>query len=61
MKLPFLGDPRDDGEPSLFCGDVTIYVVIGIRFEERDLMKYHPAQYGKYKQQVPALIPFTKG
>jgi protein-S-isoprenylcysteine O-methyltransferase Ste14 len=38
----------------------TIYVLIGIRYEERDLMKYHPEEYGKYKEEVPALIPFTK-
>ena len=39
----------------------TIYVLIGIRYEERDLMKSHPEEYGKYKEEVPALIPFTKG
>lgn len=38
----------------------TIYVLIGIRYEERDLMKYHPEEYGKYRKEVPALIPFTK-
>lgn len=44
----------------LFASLFTIYVLIGLRFEERDLMKYHPGEYGRYKQQVPSLIPFTK-
>ena len=43
-----------------FAAVFTIYVLIGIRFEERDLMKHHPEEYGKYKEQVPGLIPFTK-
>ncbi len=38
----------------------TIYVLVGIKFEERDLQKHHPEEYGKYKEEVPALIPFTK-
>ena len=44
-----------------FAAMFTIYVLVGIRYEERDLMKYHPEEYGKYKEEVPALIPFTKG
>ena len=39
----------------------TIYVLIGARVEERDLMKHHPEEYGKYREEVPGLIPFTKG
>jgi len=44
-----------------FAAMFTIYVLIGIAFEERDLMKHHPEEYAKYKKQVPGLIPFTKG
>lgn len=44
-----------------FAAMFTIYVLIGIRYEERDLMKHHPEEYGKYTEEVPALIPFTKG
>jgi methanethiol S-methyltransferase len=44
----------------LFASLFTIYVLIGLRYEERDLMKHHPDEYGRYKEQVPALIPFTK-
>jgi protein-S-isoprenylcysteine O-methyltransferase Ste14 len=44
-----------------FAAMFTIYVLIGITYEERDLMKHHPEEYAKYKKQVPGLIPFTKG
>jgi protein-S-isoprenylcysteine O-methyltransferase Ste14 len=43
-----------------FAAMFTIYVLIGTRYEERDLMKYHPDEYGKYKEEVPGLVPFTK-
>jgi methanethiol S-methyltransferase len=43
-----------------FAALFTVYVLIGTRYEERDLMAYHPDEYGEYKKTVPALIPFTK-
>jgi protein-S-isoprenylcysteine O-methyltransferase Ste14 len=43
-----------------FAGIFTVYVLIGIRFEERDLVNYHPDEYRKYQAEVPGLIPFTK-
>ena len=43
-----------------FAAIFTIYVLIGTRYEEHDLIKYHPEEYAKYKKQVPGLIPFTK-
>ena len=41
-----------------FAAMFTIYVLIGTTYDERDLMKHHPEEYGKYKEQVPGLIPF---
>jgi protein-S-isoprenylcysteine O-methyltransferase Ste14 len=39
-------------------GAVTVYFVIGARFEERRLLAGHPA-YGDYRRRVPAFIPGT--
>ena len=56
----FWGTPHMTASHLCFAVLFTIYVLIGTRFEERDLMKCHPEDYGKYKEEVPGLIPFTK-
>ena len=41
----------------LFATVNTAYMLIAIRFEERDLVKLFGKAYVDYRQQVPALIP----
>jgi protein-S-isoprenylcysteine O-methyltransferase Ste14 len=36
---------------------LTIYFVIGARFEERKLIIYHGEKYRRYREMVPALVP----
>jgi methanethiol S-methyltransferase len=36
------------------------YILIAVRFEERDLLEMHP-EYAGYRQRVPMLIPRFKG
>jgi protein-S-isoprenylcysteine O-methyltransferase Ste14 len=40
----------------LFALVTTAYILVAIRFEERDLMRMHP-EYAEYRKQVPMLIP----
>jgi protein-S-isoprenylcysteine O-methyltransferase Ste14 len=39
-----------------FALATTAYILIGIRLEERDLIKLHP-EYAEYREQVPMLVP----
>ncbi len=43
-----------------FAALMTIYTIIGIKFEERLLIHYIGDSYKEYQRQVPALIPFLK-
>ena len=45
----------------LFSAGCTGYILVGIWFEERDLVAHFGERYKAYKRQVPALIPrFSK-
>jgi len=39
---------------------LTIYIIIGIKLEEKKLVLEFGDTYVKYQQEVPILIPFTK-
>lgn len=40
----------------VFALGATAYILLGMKFEERDLMTMHP-EYADYRRRVPALIP----
>jgi hypothetical protein len=40
----------------LFALAMTVYILIAIRFEERDLVSLHDG-YAEYRRQVPMLVP----
>ena len=43
----------------VFSIGTTIYILIAIKFEERDLVDFH-VEYADYRRRTPMLIPFTK-
>ncbi|MGV0026583.1 methanethiol S-methyltransferase [Phormidesmis priestleyi ANT.L61.2] len=43
----------------VFAVLTTVYILIGIQFEERDLVDMLGKDYVDYRHQVPMLVPFT--
>ena len=41
----------------LFAAATTIYILIAIQLEERDLIRYFGDQYREYRRKTPMLIP----
>lgn len=45
----------------LFAVLTTAYILVAIRFEERDLVRAHGRQYAEYRENVPMFIPRLSG
>ncbi len=43
----------------LFAAGMTIYILIAIQYEERDLAKFHGKAYEDYRAKVAMLVPGT--
>jgi protein-S-isoprenylcysteine O-methyltransferase Ste14 len=44
----------------LFSGLATGYILMGIQFEERDLLRILGEEYRLYRQRTPMLIPWPR-
>lgn len=58
--IAFWATPSMSMARLFFAGMSTAYILVGLTFEERDLVKYHGEKYIQYVRQVPMLIPFLK-
>ncbi len=43
-----------------FAAVTTVYILLGIQIEERDLMAAHPEEYADYRRRVRALLPIPR-
>ena len=55
--IAFWATPHMSVGHLIFSIATSGYILIGIMLEERDLMKYHGADYAAYRARVPMLIP----
>jgi methanethiol S-methyltransferase len=58
--LAFWSGPMMTVGGMLFATAMTGYILIAIRFEERDLVRILGTQYESYREQVPMLVPGLK-
>lgn len=58
--LAFWAAPTMTAGHLLFAGFMLLYVLVAIRFEERDLMAEHGVKYRRYSLRVPRLLPFSR-
>ena len=55
--LIFWGAPTMTAGHLLFSTGMSVYILIALRYEERDLVRHIGDRYERYRQQVPALLP----
>jgi protein-S-isoprenylcysteine O-methyltransferase Ste14 len=54
--LVFWSAPRMTASHLVFAAITTLYILVAIQYEERDLMSIHP-EYADYRTRVPMLMP----
>jgi protein-S-isoprenylcysteine O-methyltransferase Ste14 len=55
--LIFWGAPTMTAGHLLFSAGMSVYILIALRYEERDLVNHIGERYVRYRSQVPALVP----
>ncbi len=58
--LAFWATPTMTAGHALFAVAMTVYIVLAMRYEERDLIAAFGDAYRRYRQEVPQVIPFLK-
>jgi protein-S-isoprenylcysteine O-methyltransferase Ste14 len=57
LIIAFWSTPAMSQGHLLFAGLTTAYIIIGIHFEERDIVSFLGGEYTQYQQATPMLVP----
>lgn len=58
--IAFWATPSMTAGHLLFASAMTAYILIGVQFEEHDLIQHLGKDYEDYQHQVPMFIPSMK-
>ncbi len=58
--VAFWAAPQMSQGRLLFAGMTTVYILVALHIEERDLLKAHGDDYRSYQSRVPMIVPFLK-
>jgi protein-S-isoprenylcysteine O-methyltransferase Ste14 len=59
--LAFWATPTMTIAHLVFAVGMTVYILVAIRYEERDLVAHHGKEYADYRRTVPMFIPLLRG
>ena len=59
--MTFWATPAMTAGHLVFALGMTVYILVAIYFEERNLLEYHGEVYAEYRQRTPMLIPLPMG